>query len=573
MSEQENTPSGATGEPGATSAPVTPTPPVQVAEAAFGDVHTALNTPMKKVLPPVSELIRPGTEEDRGNGYLPIFLGNKPSNNKAANDLLSKWLQLTAMKSLLEEGRATDSMFASTKNEWDQHIAANFPGKTSQEMEDMSGDLYRFMEEYVDNIKIRSKVMDEDGVTNVHDRGSNIVGGDITGKKPSRSTKGFSVSEIMRRSAMRAEDGEFQFDVLLRDSFCMLTFTRPSKLDLAGLINDINRTVRGYVRTVGGNSITLAYIAGMRVVWDFLSQRIVSSSVTGISDFKDLVKVIRITDFGTICMALIRATHNNGINLELRCLNSKCDWSDFQVADPDKMVRVRHSIETEAESAIYANIYNSNEKYSIAETLKMIGESKYGLETDRVYNADKSIYFKVAPCSMAEAFETFDFYAGRVNPQLQEIRSKVTDPKEYESQVAILLTTLGSTEFLHWIASYVSVAPPNSDGEDIVLNRAECDAGEFNKGAMEVILDSKALNKTLSSFILNKTPFMSRTFVGVANYHCPKCKERMESFHDEDRKMGYTPIDPFMAFFTLTQLKLMTQAAEAAEATQEAISN
>jgi hypothetical protein len=174
---------------------------------------------------------------------------------------------------------------------------------------------------------------------------------------------------------------------------------------------------------------------------------------------------------------------------------------------------------------------------------------------------------------MAEAFETFDFYAGRVNPQLQEIRSKVTDPKEYESQVAILLTTLGSTEFLHWIASYVSVAPPNTDGEDIVLNRAECEAGEFNKGAMEVILDSKVLNKTLSSFILNKTPFMSRTFVGVANYQCPKCKERMESFHDEDRKMGYTPIDPFMAFFTLTQLKLMTQAAEAAEATQEAISN
>lgn len=578
MNESENTPNtntpGETGAPGATGLnepTVAPTPPV--VEAGYAETHTGANTPMKKVMPSVSELTRPVTDEEKELGYLPIFLGNTRAANEKANTLLSKWLQVTAMKSLHEQGHASDGMVASVKTDWTQYVEENHPDKSPAEMEKVCTDLYRFMEEYVDSIKIRSKVMNEDGISNVSDRGSKVVTSDILGKKPSRASKGFSVSEVMRRSSMRAENGEFQFDVLLRDSFTMLTFTRPSKIELAALVNDINRTVKGYVRSVGGNSITLAIMAGMRVVWDFLSARIVNSSVTGIVDFKDLVQVIRVTDFGTICMALIRATHSNGINLQLRCLSDKCDWSDFQVCDPDKMVRVRHSIETPEEAAVYANIFNGNAKYSLEQTLEMVDKAGYGLDTNRVYNADRSVYFEVGSSSMAEAFETFDYYVGRINPQLQEIRSKVTDEAEFNTQVALLLTTLGATEFLHWIKTYVAVGTPGTDEEDVVLKRSECDAAEFNKGCMEVILDSPQLNKTLSAFILNKTPAMSRTFVAVANYHCPKCKERTEAFQDPERRLGYTPIDPFMAFFTLTQLKLMTQAAEAAAATKEAISD
>lgn len=574
MSDAENTPGQQPDPvvpPVAEAAPA-PAPAAPVSEAGYGEVHTAANTPMKKVLPTVSEFLRQGTDDDREKGYLPIFLGNSRASNETANQMLSKWLQYTAMKSLAEQGHANPSMLAAAKNEWDQYCQENHAEKTAAEMERMCGDLYRFMEEYLDSIKVRSKVMNEEGISNVSDRGSNIVTPDILGKKPGRSSKGFSVSEVMRRSSMRAEDGDFQFDVLLRDSYCSLTFTRPSKLDLASLVNDINRTVKGYVRTVGGNSITLAYVAGMRVVWDFLAARIVNSSVTGIVDFKDLVRIIRISDFGTICMALIKSTHNNGINLDLRCLSDKCDWADFKLTDPDKLVRTRHSIETDEDSAIYANIFNSKIKYSVEETLAMIKKSTYGLDNNRVYNADKSIYFEIAPSSLAEAFETFDFYAGRINPQLQDIRSKITDQKEYETQVALLLTTLGSTEFLHWIKTYVAVATPGTDEEDVVFHRDECDASEFNKGCMEVILDSQPLNKSLSAFILNKTPFMSHTFVGVANFQCPACKKRMEEMQAPERQLGYTPIDPFMAFFTLTQLKLMTQAAEAAEATKEAIS-
>lgn len=556
----------------APAAPAAAVEPPPAPRAAFSEKHTPQNTPMQDFVEPKSCIIRELDESEKAKGYLPIFLGNSKAINEQSTLLLQKWLAKSALAGMHKDGDASDSMLAVARAEWTSYLEEVHPGKTSEEMDELATNLYRYMSEFQDSIKVRSKVMNEDGITNQSNRGSNFVTSDIVGKKPSAATKGFSVSEVMRRSSLRAENGEFQFDVLLRDSYTLLTFIRPNKLELASLVNDINRTVKGYVRTVGGNSVSLSYIAAARVVWDFLAARIVSSSVTGIVDFKDLARVVRFTDIGTICMALLRSTHTKGINLDLRCLNDLCDWKGLSLVDPDHLVKVRKSIETPEDSAIYANVFNGNVKYSIEETLDMIDKATYGLPSNRVYNEDKSIYLEIAPPSLAEAFETFEYYAGRINPQLAEIRSKVVDQREYETQVGVLLTTLGSTEFLHWIKTFVSVAKVGTDDEDTVLKRSECEASEFNKGLMEVILDSRVFNVNFSAFILNKTPFMSHTFVGVRNYDCPKCKTNSHDAQHADRKLGYTPIEPLVAFFTLTQLMQISHAADAADATKEAIS-
>jgi len=550
-----------------------PTPPVQhVTEAAFTDTHTSANTPMKKLLDPQSGFIREGTPGDREKGYLPIFLGNQRLEQEAAQELLARWLRKQAIIDLAKKDQISESMLSSARGEWDQYLQANYPTKTLEQMEDMARELFRFFEDFQDNIAVRSAVMNEAGVTNVSDRGSGVVKSDILGKTPGSSTKGFSVSDVMRRSSIRAEKGEFQFDLLLRNSYTSLTFVRFSKLDLAGLISDINRTVKGYVRMVGENSITLAYIAGAKVVWNFLATRIVNSSVAGIVDFNDLARVIRLSDFGAICMAIIRSTHPNGINLDLRCLNNACGEHSFQVVDADKLLRIRHSVMSDEDAAIFGNLGNGKAKYTVEETLALIKKATYNLETNRVYNEDKSIALEIGSPSLAEAFETFDYYAGRINPQLADLRSKIVDQQEFEQQAALLYTTLGSTEFLHWVRTFISVAPPNTDEQDVVLHRSESDPAQFNSGLMEVILDSPALNKTFSAFMLNKTPFMSYTFVGVANSQCPKCGKHSTEFQEQSARLGYTPIDPFMAFFTLTQLKLMNQAVESQEARQEATS-
>lgn len=552
--------------------PQAPAPEVAVKQAAFAEVATAATTPMKDFVDHATEILRTLTEKEQDRGFISVFLGNTKASQERANVLMGLWLSKTALIGMVKSGDATTSMQASAKANWDQHITEHYPEKSSAEMDVVAQRLYEFVTQYQDNIKIRSAVMNEEGITNRSNRGSGIFTSDVMGKRPSRSIKGFTVSEMMRRTSIRAEKGDFQFDLLLRNSYSSLTFVRPNKLELADLVNEINRTVKGYVRTVGGNSLTLSYVAAARVVWNFVATRIVGCSVTGLIDFADLARIIRITDVGPICIALMKATHSEGVNFDLHCLAKDCGWNEFALIDPDNMLKVRKSIETPEDSAIFGNLFNGKAKYSVEETLAMIEASTYGMAENRVYNEDSSVYLEIGPPSLAEAFETFDYYAGRVNPELANIRSKVIDQKEYESQVALHLTTLGSTEFLHWIKTYVNVATPNTDEEDIIFKRSECDAGEFNKGLMETILDSKVLNKTFSAFVMNKTPFMSHTFVGVRNYACPKCKANSGHHQPDDRQMGYTPIEPLMAFFTLTQLLLMSHAAEAAEATNEAIS-
>lgn len=552
-----------------------PEAPIQeptVVQAGFSETATAATTPMKEFVEQVSEVIRPLTEKEKDRGSIPLFLGNTKASQERANVLMGLWLSKTALVGLVKQGDATNSMQASAKANWAQYIEEHYPDKTSDEMDATAQRLYEFVTQYQDNIKIRSAVMNEEKITNRSNRGSKIFTSDVMGKRPGRSIKGFTVSEMMRRSSIRAENGDFQFDLLLRNSYCSFTFVRANKLELANLVNEINRTVKGYVRTVGGNSLTLSYIAAARVVWNFVAARIVNCSVTGLIDFADLARVVRITDIGPICIALMKSTHTEGVNFDLHCLAEACGWSEFSLVDPENMLKVRKSIETPEDAAIFGNVFNSKIKYSVEDTLAMIDASTYGLPDNRVYNEDRSIYLEIGPPSLADAFETFDYYAGRVNPDLADIRSKVIDQKEYEGQVSLQLATLGSTEFLHWVKTFVNLATPNTDEEDLIFKRAECDAAEFNKGLMDTILDSKALNKTFSAFVMNKTPFMSHTFVGVRNYACPKCGANSGDHQDAERRMGYTPIEPLMAFFTLTQLLLMSHAADAMEANNEAIS-
>lgn len=551
--------------------PTIPPEPPKV-KAGYKDTQTAATTPMLDEVPVKPQATRELTDKDKERGYIPIFMGSSKEINDRSGALLNKWFNMRSMISLRKENEVSDSMVAAAKNDWEVFIETNYPDKTSAEMGEFADTLFSFMNQHLDGIKVRSKVMNEEGIVNQSARGGGFVTPDIVGKKPGLNTKGFSISEQMRRSAIRSEHGEFQFDIMLRNSYTLITIMRPNKLELANLVNDINRTVKGYVRTVGGNYVTLAYVAAAQVIWDFVAARIVGSSVTNIIDFKDLSRVVRLADIGVICVALIKATHDEGINADLRCLQDTCNWASFELIDPDSLVRIRRSIETPEDAAVFGNIFNGNVKYSIEETLAFIDQSKYGMDTNRVYNEDQTIYLEVGLPSLADAFVTFDYYVSRINPDLADIRSKVVDQKDYETQVGLLLTTLGSTEYIHWVKTFVRVAAPGKDEEDLVFKRSETDPAEFNKGLMDVLLDSKVFNRNFTSFILNKTPFMSYTFIGVRNYECPKCKANSGDVQHADRKLGYTPLDPLMAFFTLTQLLLMVHAAQAADATKEAIS-
>lgn len=537
---------------------------------AYNDLHTPENTPMKKLLPSVPESKKELTEEDRARGFSTVYLGNGKDENDAASELISRWLSWSTIKELALADQVSSSVWAAADGDWKQYVEKNFPDKSPKEMEERAVSLYKYFSGIQDGLAVRTRMVREEDTSNVSQRAEKLATGEIIGKVPGANSKGLSISEVMTRATLRSAQSAYHYTMNLRNSFMAFTFVRPNKLEMADLINNINRRVGLYVREVGGNSVALAYIAGVIEVWNFLKPRIISSSVKGIIDFADLGKLIRFTDFQVMCSGLLASVTDDGVQMDLRCIKGNCDWHKFDLIDPTKLVRVRHSIQTDEEAAVFGNIFSGRVEYTAEEVLALIAQSNYGMDDAYVYNEDQTVRLKCAPPSIVDAIVTFEYFVGQVDPQLQAVRNKVASAKEAEEQIAIILNGLGASEFIHWVSEFAMLPNGLVDDSTVVFRRSEVEADEFNRGLMNSLQADKALNKALTMFIYNKTPYMTRTFVGLRNYVCPKCTTPSDGLQEEDRKLGYTPIDAFMTFFTHTQLMLMDLAVSRQEVNKEA---
>ena len=559
-------------------APAQATPvPEPVKPATYTSTHTAENTTMKNRLVPKSCFVRELSEEEIAKGYITVFLGNSKEARDHSAKLMAPYIQMLTMRRYADEDPVRYGPGAEKQRlDWEAFIEKEYPEMSVEEAEENAQRMVAFYTEFLDDIKMRSDAIRELAISNVSDRGG-LITPDVSGIKPGNGNKNMKDSDIMRRRSLKAEDGRLVFDIELRNSFTKLIMSRPSKMEMGDLINNIRSEIKGYVRQVNNNSIVLARIAAARVIWNFIADRITYSSVTDIGDFRQLASVIRWSDIDTLTMGLLRAYTNQGIRMQLICAGPQCGWKGFELVDPELMVHHRDFHTTDEEAAIYANLFNHKATFTIDQTLAMIKSANFGLDTNQVFNEDRSIYMELASPSLADAFSTFDYFAARISPKLANLRNTIIDPEEYETQRNMLYTDLGATEYIHLISKFVAVGAPNTDEKDLVLDREKArDQNDFNEGLLEVIKDSEFLNRSLTRDVINKAPFLSKTFVGLQNFDCPKCRKNQEAFEDPQnikaRKLGYTPVDPIMAFFTHIQLEMMASATARHEEKVEALS-
>lgn len=548
----------------------------KVNRARWNEVHTPLNTSMQDIQDPVTAILRPLTEREISDGYLTVFLGNTKSSREKTNDLIRPYMQLLIVRDLHRNRKTTDDVLRKAENEWVLFVETNYPNNSLEEITDKAGSAVQFYTEILDELRCRSNSIRESGISNVSDRGG-LVTSDIFGRKPGNNTANMKPSDIMKRKVTRSENGRLAFDIELRNSFVKTVISRPSKSEIGILIDDIKDAVKGYVRKVNNNTAVIARIAIGRVIWKFFIKQLTYSSVNDIADYNQLASIIRWSDIDAITVGILRAYTKEGVNMHLVCANPTCDWHDMSLIDPEKILHCRHSHTTPEEAAIYANLFNDKVTYSTAETLALIKEAKYGLDDKKTYNEDKSLYMELDSPSMADAFQTLDFFLERVNPLVQSLRERTIDPDAYDEKREMLFVELGATEYIHWVSTFVAVAEAGSGEPDVVLARDVVeDQNDFNDGVMSIVKDSSFLRDSLTRAILRKTPFLSKTFVGLSNYECPKCKEMQDTFEDpeglKDRKLGYTPIDPIMSFFILIQLLQVKSAVENSEAAEKALS-
>lgn len=556
----ENKPTEPTEQSALASAVASAIPPAPKV-FSYGDTHTPENTPLKVPVDSLPESVGKLEDSDvtRGQGFTTVYIGNSKEDYTAVQELVSIWFSISSIRNASKGNRINQSMLNAAMAEWKQYCDDNFPGVTYDEMEARAADMYRYLQNTSDPIMVKTRMMLED-VSNVYKASDTIVVGDITGMIPSATAKPNSLSEEMERGASRGNSSPYLYSVGLRNSFCKFQFSRGHKTDAAIMINEINATIRGYVRTVGGNSLVLSTIAGYRAVWNWLVPYITSSSVDGVADFNDLARVIRFRDMEVILAALLASFEDDEANMDLRCFNMGCDWSSYEKINPALLVRARPVAHTEQELAVLGNIFNGTARYNIRQVLDLIDNATYGIEDNYLYNEKQTIRLTMGSTSLAEAFAALDYMVTQVDPQIASARSTLTDQAALEAQIGIILSGVGGCEFLHWVKEFALLPEPGTEGEPKIFKRRDSDQLEFNKGLRGVLKVDPYLDNQVTRFAYTVGPYMTKTFIGLRNCKCPKCGKGAEEVNGQARNLGYTPIDVFMTFFTHTQFMLVRQA-------------
>lgn len=528
---------------------------VEPIKASYQEEHTRENTTFADATEPQPFITRMYSEEEAKKiteeGYLTYFLGNTKAVVQEANEIISNWVEYSSAELDYQDGEIEASGFNAIKDKWEEYSAKKFPGMNQSEILDYCRKLYSFNNDMLDTIKVRSKVVREKGVTNVSDRGG-ITTGDVVGKKPRRNNAPDLV-ERMRIQSIGAREEEYQFDVLLRNSFVFFTIRRPSRLKLGELIQEVHRTVKGYVRSTNNPTINLSYLAAVRAVWNYITSLIVTCSVKDITDFKQLEDLILINDVDALAVGLSKASMNRGHNVQLHCLEQGCGWVGVGLGDPAKLLQKRDNLITKEEAAVYANIMNGRVKLSTQQVRELQRNSKY-ITDNRVYNESRSYYLEIEPPTLRVGFDALDQVADSINPRIQRLRAESTQ-KEFESNLEELLINVTPMEYIHWVAR--TATPGETAEDDDIIERYGNDQDAFNQGLMSVLEDDSYLANKLANKVRLQSPFMSRTYCAVGYFECPDCKKNSKE-HDEIG-LGYTPINPLMNFFTLTQLKLINE--------------
>lgn len=531
---------------------VVPTP---VTKATFQEEHSAETTTFADAVssqPYITKLFSKDEEKAvMSEGYLTYFLGNTKAVIEEANEIISNWVEYSSAELDYQDGEIQASGFNAIKNKWDEYSAKKFPGMDQSEILDYCRKLYSFNNELLDTVKVRSKVVHEKGITNVSDRGG-VITGDVVGKKPRRNNAPDLV-ERMRVQSISAREEEYQFDVLLRNSFVFFTIRRPSRLKLGELIQEVHRTVKGYVRSTNNPTINLSYLAAVRAVWNYITSLIVTCNVKDITDFKQLEDLILINDVDALVVGLSKASMNKGHNVQLHCLEKGCGWVGVGLADPAKLLQKRDNLITKEEAAIYANIMNGRVKLTTQQIRELQRNSQY-IENNRVYNESRSYYLEIEPPTLRVGFEALDQVADSINPRIQRLRAESTQ-EQFEVNLQDLLINISPMEYIHWVAR--TATPGETAEDDDIIERHGNNQTDFNQGLMSVLEDDSYLANKLANKVRVQSPFMSRTYCAVGYFECPECKKN--SKEQDDIGLGYTPINPLMNFFTLTQLKLINE--------------
>lgn len=369
--------------------------------------------------------------------------------------------------------------------------------------------------------------------------------------RPSVKTS-MSLSDRMRRSRQIATGAPDSFTLVLLNSMVVLRIKQPSPLDMVRLINTIATTLNGYGARFNINSIMLERAGIIKLIMNFIYQRVTYYSVSDIVSAEELGDVITYNDANLIAMTLLGLGSPKGVFYNMRCLADKCNYEQTHAVNPYEMI-FYYDDEMDEDRKIKLNtLIVKGEKLTKAEVLSYHREYKFdGITLDGIVSSpDKLSRVIIKPPLMNEAFQCFDYHADQINTEVRELAIQFPNTDVYRQKRQEYITCLRGLEYLHYIYAYEVDPVPGEEGETQRYLRSE-NPVEFDKGIIDVFNEDEAFYAAVIDYINRNAPLMTYTFIGIRNDSCPNCKAKAEGV-----VKGFTPIDPVTNFFDHTRGKI-----------------
>lgn len=479
--------------------------------------------------------------------HITMFFNSCMETHKLLNTISTVFIALRAAKEKGDESR-----YNILENKFNELRAEHFPDQDDEELAQYLINYHNWNHQLMDRLlsngifaekleKIKHNKIDINGVMQ-----------SLTMPMRPSVKSNMSLSDRMRRSRQIATGTPDSFTLILLNSMVVLRIKQPSPLDMVRLINTIATTLNGYGSRFNVNSIMLERAGIIKIIMNFIYQRVTYYSVSDIVSAEELGDVITYNDANLIAVTLLGLGSPKGVYYNMRCLANKCNYEQTHAINPYEMI-FYYDDEMDEDRKIKLNsLIVKGDKLTKEEVLSYHREYKFdGIVLDGVVSSpDKLSRVIIKPPLMNEAFQCFDYHAEKINGEVRDLAVQFPSQEIFREKRQEFLTCLRGLEYLHYIYAYEVDPVPGEEGETQRYVRSE-NPVEFDKGMIDVFNEDEAFYASVIDYINRNAPLMTYTFIGIRNDSCPNCKAKADGV-----VKGFTPIDPVTNFFGHTRGKI-----------------
>lgn len=527
----------------------------------------------------LTEIVKEIVNHDSDVISLPLFVN---CSQQTHQDITSIGIAYLSMNSAIRDNNKAE--YEIFKNKYDELKETFYPELSDEELGIYLTIYMQFSRRYYDRKFNRDSVPFAPNLNNKFKSHVDEAWHSFCDPLKSSIKSNMSLKDRVRRIYMVGQNQDpDSFLVWLPNSYILTRIKRPTRMELLTLINNIELKLRDYGERYAVNSLNLERAGIAREIVDFFISLITFHSVSGLLANAELKNYILANDVEVMAISLLQASSPNGVYFNTNCLASNCKHSSLDLIDPFELYKLNtEDMEEDQLDFMYKTI-NGSLKSNIEEIQKYQNRYRYKgavinpkyvfrnemteLPTDEAKPIGE---FRIKVPTLESYFTSFDLMSEIFNPTIKKYALEYPNAKEYSKKRSEFIGTIRIGEYVHWVDSIVQYRDPSVEGSEDVIESKDENQREFEQSIIDIFGQYDRAYWGIFQVILENTPYMTHSFIGITGNVCPSCKQKAGDKDKEGegqthpivKDSGFTPIDPVMNFFDHTRMLIERLGAE-----------